>query len=571
MINFLLKSFTILFLVVITPRFSVSVLEESLSANRTSNQDDFDWISYFETYPEIGRHMSTHDRESAMKHYYEHGKSESRIFPSFYPPRPSLDLALQKLTEFSLGNQKFNVPIKNRTLIIYHVGMEDVKSSVEVFINNLIIMNHSITHDHHNSRNFYWFNVFRGKENNLINFLPSETQENVVKLDWLTTPLEALTRIRTLQFLSDNYNLTHHFGAVFFLNDGVRGPMLYRENGEWVDVFRKLLFNDQDHVGMAASVLSCELSPHLQSHSLMMRSELVSPYVNNIETMKNYKDWKKYNHRHDIFLCQFVYQQLKWNISSLLYFQRFEKTYFDHECVYTPNIKKHDKSYPSVKNPSRWCDLKPEEVIFYKFGGEKAFYVCEDVKEYMREAIYWLSEHEMKDSHLIVPETFQGGPAYDLFNQYELELHRDFITRQERKNSTTLNRYDSSAEKVCLLVRTAKMHDKQQPFEQETFPIETTATGTIDDIIICKHVYWFLCFAFLILNIILALQRQTDPNWEAFFFLTDNQTFEGRLLNILRTFNDSRLTYVDVPLSYRPKVRKSYTDSSCFKTLFQIV
>jgi hypothetical protein len=59
----------------------------------------------------------------------------------------------------------------------------------------------------------------------------------------------------------------------------------------------------------------------------------------------------------------------------------------------------------------------------------------------------------------------------------------------------------------------------------------------------------------------LALLRQTDPNWEAFFFITDNNPFEKRLQQILRKHSDPRITYFDVPMRFRPKVRLKY---SCY-------
>jgi hypothetical protein len=572
MSKFTRKSFIILFvLVVISPLVSFSLLQEPLLENlKQKVQEEFDWISYLEFYPELRRTVFGQDRDLAVRHYLEHGYSENRLFPSFYPPRSILDIAVNKLKEFTLTNQNRNVAIQNRTLVILHVGMVDKDSSVEVFINNLKILNYSIALDNENSQNFYWLNIFKGSQNNLNDFLPSNNQWNVVRMEWPTTPLEILTRMRTLQFLSENNTLTNHFGSVLFLNDGARGPMAFRENGEWVTQFRKLLFNGQDRIGIAGPLLSCEISPHLQSHTLIMRTEVVNPYVNSTSSFFRYRDWRKYNHRQDMFLFQLVHQELKWNVASFLHYHKLNKLFFDGECISLPPVVKNEKIYPAVKNPSRWCDLKPEEIIFYKFGGDIPHYVCEDVKNYMRVELNRLSEHEMKDSHLIVPETFQGGPAYDLYNQYELEIHRDFIPRQERKSNITLNHYDTSADKVCLLVRTAKMHEKQLPSEQETFPIETTATGNLEDIITCKP-HDFLSIAFccvfslsFVSVISTALQRQTDPNWEAFFFLTDDQLFEEKLTNKLASYNDSRLSYVPVPAAHRPKVRRTFLYLICF-------
>jgi len=53
---------------------------------------------------------------------------------------------------------------------------------------------------------------------------------------------------------------------------------------------------------------------------------------------------------------------------------------------------------------------------------------------------------------------------------------------------------------------------------------------------------------------VIALKRQTDPNWEAIFFVTDDKPFDSRLQEILNEEKDARIKYFDVPLKFRPKV-----------------
>lgn len=53
-----------------------------------------------------------------------------------------------------------------------------------------------------------------------------------------------------------------------------------------------------------------------------------------------------------------------------------------------------------------------------------------------------------------------------------------------------------------------------------------------------------------------ALQRQIDPHWRAYFFLTDDIPFGDRLIEILASYNDYRLSFFDVPSQYRPKFDK---------------
>lgn len=51
-----------------------------------------------------------------------------------------------------------------------------------------------------------------------------------------------------------------------------------------------------------------------------------------------------------------------------------------------------------------------------------------------------------------------------------------------------------------------------------------------------------------------ALLRQSDPNWEAYFVISDEQPFEKELQNILRRHGDARLTFLNIDKKYRPKV-----------------
>jgi hypothetical protein len=51
------------------------------------------------------------------------------------------------------------------------------------------------------------------------------------------------------------------------------------------------------------------------------------------------------------------------------------------------------------------------------------------------------------------------------------------------------------------------------------------------------------------------LLRQTDPNWEAIFFITDDKPFDARLKEILNQFNDPRVSFFDIPMEFRPAVR----------------
>ena len=49
--------------------------------------------------------------------------------------------------------------------------------------------------------------------------------------------------------------------------------------------------------------------------------------------------------------------------------------------------------------------------------------------------------------------------------------------------------------------------------------------------------------------------RQSNPNWDAYFFVTDDQPFEDELRVILREHADIRLKYLALDHQFRKKVR----------------
>lgn len=56
----------------------------------------------------------------------------------------------------------------------------------------------------------------------------------------------------------------------------------------------------------------------------------------------------------------------------------------------------------------------------------------------------------------------------------------------------------------------------------------------------------------LLLNV--ALVKQVNPHWRAYFFVTDDNPFETELRSILGGHKDDRLEFLDVPLEHRPAV-----------------
>lgn len=53
----------------------------------------------------------------------------------------------------------------------------------------------------------------------------------------------------------------------------------------------------------------------------------------------------------------------------------------------------------------------------------------------------------------------------------------------------------------------------------------------------------------------LALRRQTNPNWQAYLYLIDQRPLEYKLRQLISLFNDARLFYVPLNANQRPAVR----------------
>lgn len=63
--------------------------------------------------------------------------------------------------------------------------------------------------------------------------------------------------------------------------------------------------------------------------------------------------------------------------------------------------------------------------------------------------------------------------------------------------------------------------------------------------------YWFHSHN---VDLLSALLRQSNPNWDAYFFVTDDHLFDDELKVILSKYGDIRLKYLEIAMKFRPKV-----------------
>ncbi|RYH12970.1 hypothetical protein EON65_36790, partial [archaeon] len=308
---------------------------QSLSKNEIE-EADFDWIVYLSQNSDLQQALP--DRRSAWVHFNEFGRKEKRPFPSKRPETASLEVAQVKFRSFIMDNIQRNVSVLDRTLIIYYLPSIN-EGALETSINNIKLFAHAVKSDRpEDSSNLYWINALHAASNPFLRYFPTDAA-NVIVADWhLTNPTHPiLLALRTCDLLYKQ-RATQQFGSILFLDAETRGPLAYRERGEWAQVYRNLLYRPDDvyslartgretsvlgkrnkhNIVLAGSMLSCELAPHIQNHSFIIRSDIVSPVLRALlpsqVSFKHTRGILKYSLQYLSTLTKKSY-----NITSLMY------------------------------------------------------------------------------------------------------------------------------------------------------------------------------------------------------------------------------------------------------------
>jgi hypothetical protein len=489
------------------------------AALKAKIKSEFDWRAYLEIYQDIANHFST--RDEAIFHYLKFGRKEGRRFPKVFPSQPGLGVAHKKLINFLKIMEERKVPIDERTFIIYYVDNLDHKNSLEVAVNNVRIFNSSIVSDslqgrrerrnerereqHKRDRdefsqesvgylkeernggnistNFYWFSIIGGIDNVLRPYLPLHLW-NVAEVEWALSPSDVFMHFRTLGLFK--HTLETKFGSVLFTNNVVRGPFRHIHRGEWVKEFRTLLLEPDNNIGLLGPTLNCENSPHIQTHFFMIRTALIPPILAEYTTFRKFDDSLSLQRRYEIGLTEVV-QRNGYNISSLMYHKRLAKPTFDGYCMPKPT-----DAFTTSLDPTRWCDVTADEVIFFRWGGDmlRSGFLCERMKTYMMQLLMEIKQQVAEEEEsinateidggiqLFLPETLKGGELLHLFKEYDQEM---WAEASRQKNKAVINPKQLN-DKVCFLVRTAQMHDV---LPQRTL-VETVVEEGIEGIVRCR-------------------------------------------------------------------------------------
>lgn len=330
-----------------------------------------------------------------------------------------LGMAKKLKTEITRLNRE-DVPINKRNLVIYHVNeVNHEKDSVDISYNNLQIFISSVN-QHTESANqhaFYIFNVVGGTPANLVKYIPAH-KRNVAFVEWPKRCSEKDTPLKTVLQLGATFY--SNFSSIVVSSDRSRGPMVGVRDAAWIDQFRFLL--DDNNVAIVGSSFSCEIFAHVQPHMYMIRTQLLS------EAAAKFSVQKK---THNINMMQYfqdgmsvIATRLGFRMASILYYKRGLQLYFDNQCI---SVTNKAGMVPASSNPTSWCDVTPEELIFVKWGGvplrAPAITMCTD---HIDKVMWVTMQLAVQDPtlQLHIPETFHRNVMYELRKQYNMEYLR---------------------------------------------------------------------------------------------------------------------------------------------------
>lgn len=389
----------------------------------------FDWRAYLEMNSDlIDAGLQT--QVLAEQHYIQFGQFEGRLFPNLHPDTTTMITALSKLDRYLADLAQR--PLAERVLVIHHIGWPSAENSLEVTLNNMKYFHQAVASDslQAHPKAFYWINIIGGSANPLFNMV-GKNFSNVAQLHWVAAPSDMYLHFRTMMLLETKVK---QFQLVMCLNNEVRGPFALREHGKWLDRYLALLNppttppqqpQQQSStalaqtatpptrnvtIGLVGSTLSCELSPHIQTHIFGLNTALLDGVLDHFRSYHPVESWMALIRHYEVGLSTLV-RKLGGQLSSLLYGGMFTK------C-----IKPKNRLY-TEKNPSRWCDVNLDDLLFVKYGG-KIFrihgYICKELQQKINNRLF-----QEQDQGFVYPEAINGGRLLPIYRDFALEQARD--------------------------------------------------------------------------------------------------------------------------------------------------
>lgn len=377
-------------------------------------------------------------------------------------PSPiDLSLATMKLdsTIAAVKNEGDRSPLN---FVVYNIeDIEEQDSAPEQIIDNIRLFMEAIKRVDSTS-SFFWVNVGSGVPDDVLSLIPVSLPY-VARVQWTLATSPMYSFMETIRLLGAER--LRNVGAIVSLNSGVRGPLLKLDGGAWLFEYRALL--DQGGVGLVGPVISCDETPHVQTHMFLMRPALVTPLLVELE---RYYLRTKYIPMSEYFRTRLslVARSAGYKIGSMLRSKKRPKAYLDWDSECTELYRVRD---------GETCALDPTHVLFVRWGGGdwgELGYPCSKgvaldpvtrarVRGLTRSALWTNTVLPQHNAFATSHEVVAGGMLYDLYREHSAELTQyDSAVAQRTETSKQPQPTGTAAaedSKVCFLVRTAAMHD----------------------------------------------------------------------------------------------------------------
>ena len=381
-----------------------------------------------------------------------------------------------KVLERITGMDSSEIDKSQRVLIVYYVHAHSFEDSKDVGENNLKLFISAMLSQ--TARSVYHtyciFRIVGGITNVYSKYIPPDMQYTAqMKISHDHEYLAA--QFHTVAILDEA--IMGKFGSVLFLSNHVRGPFFDRQNGEWLKHFLEPM-KQHPEIGIVGPSISCEGGAHIQTHAFALRSEIALHLSIQFSGHKKYLRKRKVVHNHDIQLSTEI-TELGYQLSAIYYTQRFGLTMFGGHCASGTS-----NSILFMNNPTSWCQVRPENILFMKWGGAPLRvrgYYCQDTVDSVRNTTLQITQSE-PTLELTIPETYQGNGWYTPMKEYDVELYRQpYVVQKLLKQSSS-----TPQKKVCLIVRTAHMHGERASRASRTVPMDLKVFVTCKSCISCS-------------------------------------------------------------------------------------
>lgn len=217
----------------------------------------------------------------------------SRISSSLISTSDTSTTAKKTYQDYHPHN-KYDLNATWDALVVYHLGdVQEMDEDTNITANNVKLFVSTIYVNENDSPNddqlvsvFYMIIVVNGEDNAFYRYLP-KTSTNVEIISWSHTAHSPMDTHTFIVYNLHKNDLISKFKVFIFLDHFARGPLIKRNNNEWVSVFLRI-FASHPSVGLIGPSISCHHSPYIPGHMFAMNKVSVTAVFTDM--MYRYKD-----------------------------------------------------------------------------------------------------------------------------------------------------------------------------------------------------------------------------------------------------------------------------------------